>query len=183
MNLLVLFHSSTGHVKTLANAIARGCESQGVEPLLRNPPALDGRDTSQLAVTKDELRNCSGLALGSPTRFGQMATPLKAFFETTSDLWISGDMIDKPAAVFGASSSLHGGNEALLLGMALPLLHHGMLVTGVPYTDPGLAQDRGGVTPYGPSLVENGTGHPHPHEIESAQALGRRLATLIKALA
>lgn len=183
MNLLILFHSSGGHVATLADAIAMGCEGQGVDARLRNPPALDGRETDYLTVTKDELRSCGGLALGSPTRFGQMATPLKAFFETTSDLWLSGELIDKPAGVFGASSSLHGGNEAVLLGMTLPLLHHGMLVTGVPYTDPGLAQDHGGVTPYGPSLVENHSNHPHPHEIASAKALGARLAKLIKALA
>ena len=105
---------------------------------------------------------------------------MKAFFETTSDLWLSGAMVDKPAGVFGASSSLHGGNEAVLLGMTLPLLHHGMLVTGIPYTQAGLNQTQGGGTPYGPTTVENGTGEPHPHELELAHHLGQRLAKLIK---
>lgn len=178
-SLLILFHSSTGNVAKLAEAIAKGSESQGVEALLRSPDT--GREGDYLTVTKDELRDCGGLALGSPARFGGMSSHLKAFFETTSDLWLSGAMVDKPAGVFGASSSLHGGNEAVLLGMAVPLLHHGMLVTGIPYTQPGLAQATGGGTPYGPTLVENATDEPHPHELELAQALGSRLAKLIKA--
>ncbi|MGB0966250.1 MAG: NAD(P)H-dependent oxidoreductase [Litorivicinus sp.] len=179
--LLVLFHSATGHVAQLAEKIAAGAESQGVEALLRNPET--GRETPYLTVTKDELRQCSGLALGSPARFGSMSSHLKAFFETTSDLWLSGAMIDKPAGVFGASSSLHGGNEVVLLGMALPLLHHGMLLTGVPYSEAGLNMQQGGGTPYGPSLVENDSNQPHPHELELAFNLGVRLAKLIKALA
>ena len=183
MNLLILFHSASGQVAHLAHAIAQGCENEGIEAVLRNPPMLDGRDTEFLPVTKDDLRQCAGLAIGSPSRFGTMSAAMKAFFETTSDLWLSGVMVDKPAAAFGASSSLHGGNEMVLLDQIIPLIHHGMLVTGVPYTDPALAQDHGGATPYGASLVENSTGHPHPHEIEAAQRLGARLAKLIKALA
>ena len=179
--LLVLFHSATGHVAQLAEKIAAGAESQGIEALLRNPET--GRETEYLTVTKDELRDCAGLALGSPSRFGGMSSHLKAFFETTSDLWLSGAMIDKPAGVFGASSSLHGGNEAVLLGMALPLLHHGMLVSGIPYSEAGLNSSVGGGTPYGASLVENDSTQPHSHELELAYAQGQRLAKLIKALA
>lgn len=178
--LLILFHSSTGHVERLALEIAKGAESVGTEAWLRTPDI--GRDTGYLSVSKQDLIDCGGLALGSPARFGSMSSHLKAFFETTSDLWLSGTMIDKPAAVFGASSSLHGGNEAVLLGMALPLIHHGMLFAGVPYTDPALNQQTGGVTPYGATLVENSTSEPHPHELEAAQRMGRRLAKLTQAL-
>lgn len=98
MQLLILFHSASGHVEHLAQAIARGCEREAVEAILRNPPMLDGRDTAHLTVTKDDLRQCNGLAIGSPSRFGTMSAAMKAFFETTSDLWLSGAMVDKPAA-------------------------------------------------------------------------------------
>lgn len=178
-SLLVLFHSSTGHVARLAEEIAAGCESQGIEAWLRSPDL--GRESDYLTVTKGELRACGGLAVGSPARFGGMSSHMKAFFETTSDLWLSGAMVDKPAGLFGASSSLHGGNEAVLLNMAIPLLHHGMLVTGIPYTEAGLAANTGGGTPYGPTVVENGQQKPHPHELELARNLGIRLAKLIKA--
>ena len=178
MALLIVFHSATGNVEKLALSIAEGAESQGIEAWLRTPPMP--RDSEYLTVTKDELRACQGLALGSPSRFGSMSSHMKAFFETTSDLWLSGAMVDKPAGVFGASSSLHGGNEAVLLGLTLPLLHHGMLVTGIPYTQAGLNQTQGGGTPYGPTTVENETGEPHSHELELAHHLGQRLARLIK---
>ena len=127
-----------------------------------------------LFATKDDLRNCDGLALGSPARFGTMAAPLKGFLETTSDLWLSGAMIDKPACVFASASSLHEGHEAVLQSMMTPLLHHGMVIMGCPYSDPGLAATEGGGTPYGPTHLDAQTLRPHEHDM--AVRLGERLA-------
>ena len=130
-------------------------------------------------VTLDELKNCAGLAMGSPCRFGMMAAPLKSFWEQTSMQWLSGDLIDKPACVFTSSSSLHGGNEATLLSMALPLLHHGMLLMGVPYSEPELHKTESGGTPYGASHVSGLKSTPELSEPEKqiCLTLGNRLAT------
>jgi NAD(P)H dehydrogenase (quinone) len=131
-------------------------------------------------ASKDDLRECAALAVGSPTRFGNMAAAMKAFWDSTSDLWLSGALIDKPAAVFTASASLHGGQESTLLTMMLPLLHHGMLIVGLPYSEPALVATTTGGTPYGPSHVA-GANDERPlsdHERELCMALGKRLARL-----
>ena len=183
--ILILFYSRNGHIASLAEAIAKGVEDAGGEAKLRTVPNLspafseasgDEFESEQgyLYATKTDLRECDGLALGSPSRFGTMAAPLKGFLETTSDLWLSGAMIDKPAAVFASASSLHGGHEAVLQSMMTPLLHHGMLVMGCPYSDPGLATTEGGGTPYGPTHLDADS--LRPHEEAMAHRLGQRLA-------
>ena len=183
--ILILFYSRSGHIASLAEAIAKGVEDAGGEAKLRTVPNLspafseasgDEFESEQgyLYATKTDLRECDGLALGSPSRFGTMAAPLKGFLETTSDLWLSGAMIDKPAAVFASASSLHGGHEAVLQSMMTPLLHHGMLVMGCPYSDPGLAMMEGGGTPYGPTHLDADS--LRPHEQSMAHRLGQRLA-------
>lgn len=183
--ILILFYSRSGHVAKLAEAIGEGVEQAGGEARLRSVPAVSphfseasSQDDLQcplgyLYATKEDLRACQGLALGSPSRFGTMAAPLKAFLETTSDLWLSGALIDKPAAVFTSASSLHGGHEAVLQSMMTPLLHHGLVVMGCPYTDPGLAATEGGGTPYGPSHLDSDV--LRPHEKDMAIRLGERL--------
>ena len=183
--ILILFYSRNGHIASLAEAIAKGVEDAGGEAKLRTVPNLspafseasgDEFESEQgyLYAKKTDLRECDGLALGSPSRFGTMAAPLKGFLETTSDLWLSGAMIDKPAAVFASASSLHGGHEAVLQSMMTPLLHHGMLVMGCPYSDPGLAMMEGGGTPYGPTHLDADS--LRPHEEAMAHRLGQRLA-------
>ena len=183
--ILILFYSRSGHIASLAEAIAKGVEDAGGEVKLRTVPNLspafsessgDEFESEQgyLYATKTDFRECDGLALGSPSRFGTMAAPLKGFLETTSDLWLSGAMIDKPAAVFASASSLHGGHEAVLQSMMTPLLHHGMLVMGCPYSDPGLAMMEGGGTPYGPTHLDADS--LRPHEEAMAHRLGLRLA-------
>ena len=183
--ILILFYSRSGHIASLAEAIAKGVEDAGGEAKLRTVPNLspafseasgDEFESEQgyLYATKTDLRECDGLALGSPSRFGTTAAPLKGLQETTSDLWLSGAMIDKPAAVFASASSLHGGHEAVLQSMMTPLLHHGMLVMGCPYSDPGLAMMEGGGTPYGPTHLDADS--LRPHEQSMAHRLGQRLA-------
>ena len=134
-------------------------------------------------ATHEDLRECSGLILGSPTRFGNMAAPMKFFLDGTSALWVSGALADKPAAVFTSTQSLHGGQEATLLSMMIPLLHHGMVLVGLPYTEGGLTETRGGGTPYGAShFAGAGAGELSPVERDLARALGARVATLASRL-
>lgn len=132
----------------------------------------------------DDLRQCAGLVLGSPTRFGNMAAPLKYFIDQTSDLWLSGAMIDKPAGVFTSTSSLHGGQESTLLSMQLPLLHHGMLIVGLPYSETGLMSTNSGGSPYGASHWAGAQGNREPDDTELGlcRALGRRVALLSEQL-
>mgnify|MGYP001067729492 CR=1 FL=1 len=183
-SILILFYSRTGHVAQMAEAVGRGVEKAGGTAILRTVPALTAHyeqatgdslesDNGYLYVTKDDLREADGLALGSPSRFGTMAAPLKGFFETTSDLWLSGALIDKPAAVFASASSLHGGHEVVLQSMLTPLLHHGMVVMGCPYSDPGLSATEGGGTPYGPTHLDAES--LRAHEEGMASRLGERL--------
>lgn len=183
--VLILYYSRNGHTAALANEVRHGVALVGdCEAQLRTVPPLDGDDRGAPAsgppyASKDDLRNCDALALGSPTRFGAMATPLKAFFDTTSDLWLSGAMIDKPAIVFTSSNSLHGGQESTLLSMMVPLLHHGMLVLGVPYSEAALMNTASGGSPYGASHVAKAGDSIvslTSHEQEIARAVGRRLA-------
>ncbi|WP_086482028.1 NAD(P)H:quinone oxidoreductase [Oceanospirillum sanctuarii] len=188
--VLVLYYSRHGATRTMAEAIARGIESvSGVEARLRTVPEISAEceavsDTipaeGDLYCTDEDLRQCSGLVLGSPTRFGTMAAPLKYYLETTSNLWMNGALIDKPAAAFTSTASLHGGQEATLLSMMVPLLHHGMILAGIPYSQTGLLETRTGGTPYGASHVagKSGENPVDPTELELCVAQGKRVAEL-----
>lgn len=188
--ILILYYSRYGATEEMARLIARGVEEvDGMQARVRTVPAVstvceateDEIPTSgDPYATLDDLRECCGLALGSPTRFGNMAAPLKYFLDTTSSLWLEGGLINKPAAVFTSTSSLHGGQETTLLSMMLPLLHHGMLIAGLPYSETELLTTRTGGTPYGPSHFA-GTDSKLPLSDEEASlchALGNRLATI-----
>lgn len=162
--ILILYYSRHGATEKLARFIAKGVELGGCEAIIRTVPELtphnesdntNGRRQGPPFVTADDLAGCSGLALGSPTRFGGIAAPLKYFLDSTSDIWIKGLLIDKPACVFTSSSSMHGGQESTLLSMMVPLLHHGMLLCGLPYSEPKLHTTQTGGTPYGVSHVDN----------------------------
>ncbi|MGQ3892770.1 NAD(P)H:quinone oxidoreductase [Legionella sp. CNM-4043-24] len=186
--ILILYYSRNGSTAQLAQQIARGVEHvDGIEARLRTvPPVSTVCEATESAVpeqgapyvTLDDLRDCSGLALGSPTRFGNMAAPLKYFLDTTAALWLAGDLIDKPACVFTSTSSMHGGQESTLLSMMLPLMHHGMILLGIPYSEAALNNTQTGGTPYGVSHV-TGVGGDMPlsaDEISLARSLGKRLA-------
>jgi len=182
--LVVLYYSRHGSTQALARQIARGISSiPDCEAILRTVPDIHGEidGTDDPFVTLDELRECDGLALGSPSWFGNMAAPLKHFWDQTTSLWLSGDLIDKPACVFTASSTLHGGQESTLQTMMLPLFHHGMLVMGIPYSEPELHTSLSGGTPYGASHVSHHT-KLTDEECELAQKLGKRLATTARRL-
>jgi NAD(P)H dehydrogenase (quinone) len=190
--VLVLYYSRHGATEKLAQHIARGAEQAGVEARLRTVPAVsavceatadDIPENGALYATEDDLRHCAGLVMGSPTRFGNMAAPLKYFLDGTSGLWMSGALIGKPAALFTSSASLHGGQESTLLTMMMPLLHHGMLITGIPYSEAALSATQSGGTPYGASHVAGQNGRPVDEtELELAAALGKRVAILSKQL-
>jgi NAD(P)H dehydrogenase (quinone) len=191
--VLVLYYSRNGATAAMARQIARGVEEGGLEARLRTVPAVstvceatadsipnDGPPYASL----DDLRECAALALGSPTRFGNMAAALKYFLDGTSELWMSGALVGKPAGVFTSTGSLHGGQETTLVSMMLPLLHHGMLVAGIPYSESELLTTDSGGTPYGASHVAGADGsRPHTDaERHLCRALGRRLATLARRL-
>jgi NAD(P)H dehydrogenase (quinone) len=193
--VLVLYYSRGGHTRAMAEMVARGVSSvQGMAARLRTVPAVsadceqsapDIPNDGPLYCEQDDLRQCRGLVLGSPTRFGNMAAPLKFFIDQSSDLWLSGALIDKPAAVFTSTSSLHGGQESTLLSMQLPLLHHGMLVLGLPYSESGLMSSCSGGTPYGAS---HWAGPDNARALDDSEAslcraLGRRVALLCQRLA
>ena len=191
--ILVLFYSRNGSTSEMARQIARGIEQGGLEARLRTVPAISAEceavapaipDDGAMYASLDDLKNCSGLALGSPTRFGNMAAPLKYFLDGTSNLWLTGALVGKPAGVFTSTASLHGGQESTLLSMLLPLMHHGMLVTGLPYSESALLETAGGGTPYGASHHAGADGKREldPHEITLCRALGQRLANTAKAL-
>ena len=185
--ILVLYYSRNGSTRDMARQIARGIEQGGMEARLRTVPAISTECEAvapaipvegALYASLDDLKNCSGLALGSPTRFGNMAAPLKYFLDGTSNLWLTGALVGKPAGVFTSTASLHGGQETTLLSMLLPLMHHGMLVTGLPYSESALLQTTAGGTPYGPSHHAGADGKRglDEHEIALCRALGQRLA-------
>jgi NAD(P)H dehydrogenase (quinone) len=194
-DILVLYYSRSGHTAQLARLIARGIEEvPGMRARLRQvPPVAPVTEVAQPPepedgapyVQKQDLLDCIGLAMGSPTRFGNMAAPLKYFLDSTGAEWASGTLVGKPAALFTSTSTMHGGQESTLLSMALPLLHHGMLLLGVPYTEPALTATQSGGTPYGASHVTGAKGdNPiSEHERELARALGRRLADVARRLA
>lgn len=186
--ILVLYYSRTGSVAQLAQYIARGvAHVGGIEARLRTVPPVSATcevvdkaipDSGAPYATLDDLRYCHGLALGSPTRFGNMAAPLKYFLDSTSSLWLAGDLVGKPGCVFSSSASMHGGQETTLLSMMLPLLHQGMILVGLPYSEPSLNDTISGGTPYGVTHV-SGVANDHPiseDEINLAKHLGERLA-------
>jgi NAD(P)H dehydrogenase (quinone) len=192
--ILILYYSRTGGTAEMARQVARGVEEiASMTARLRTVPPVSTvceavEDDMPIVgppyASLDDLRECAGLALGSPTRFGSMAAPLKYFLDSTSGLWLAGTLSGKPAAVFTSASTLHGGHESTLLSMMLPLLHHGMLLVGIPYTEPVLHDTRSGGTPYGPSHWSGS----EPKTVLSAEekqlcrAVGRRLAEIARRL-
>lgn len=187
--VLVLYYSRSGSVANLAIQVARGVEESGIEARVRTVPSVSANtEATEEAIpekgpvycTLEDLENCAALALGSPTRFGNMAAPMKYFLDTTTSLWLKGALVDKPAGVFTSTSSQHGGQETTLQTMMVPLLHHGMIITGLPYTEPALNRTHQGGTPYGPTHVAGSENRTELTENESqlARALGRRLGTL-----
>lgn len=189
-DILVLYYSHRGSVRALAERIARGIESvPGAQARLRTVPRVSTvceasadaiPDAGAPYVELADLEECAGLALGSPVRFGNMAAPMKYFWDSTIAAWQNGSLAGKPACVFTSSASQHGGNESTLLSMMLPLLHHGMLLAGLPFTEPDLAHTSTGGTPYGASRVAGNDGNSQLSETESrlAFAQGKRLANI-----
>ena len=190
--ILILFYSRDGSTAEMANLIARGVESvKGAEAELRTVPdvsAVCEKTASTIPAegaiyaTLDDLKGCDGLALGSPTRFGNMAAPLKYFLDSTTELWFSGVLSGKPAGVFTSTGSLHGGQETTLLSMILPLMHHGMLILGLPYSENALRETTSGGTPYGPSFHTGKDREMSAEEKKLCRVLGSRLANTALAL-
>jgi len=192
--VLVLYYSRSGATRAMARQIGRGLEQSGIEARLRTVPPVSAEheatgpaipDEGDIYCSIDDLKHCSGLALGSPTRFGNMAAPLKYFLDNTGSQWLSGDLIDKPASVFTSTGSMHGGQESTLLSMMLPLIHHGMVILGLPYSEPALMTTATGGTPYGPSHTAGPKSDQALSEDEKAlcQALGKRLGKIATQLA
>ncbi|RYZ72263.1 MAG: NAD(P)H:quinone oxidoreductase [Lysobacteraceae bacterium] len=192
--ILVLYYSRGGSVARLARQVARGVEEvPGMSARLRTVPPV-AAITQQASPPEPEegapyvhvrdLDECAGLVLGSPTRFGNMAAPLKHFIDGLGAEWASGTLVDKPAGVFTSTATQHGGQESTLLSMQIPLLHHGCVIVGIPFTEPALSTTRGGGTPYGASHVAGGDDDPQPSEDESvlARALGHRVARIARGL-
>lgn len=191
--ILVLYYSRHGSTAELARHICRGVESvAGVTARLRTVPGVTTTveaaapaipDSGPPYASYEDLKNCDGLILGSPTRFGNMAAPLKYFLDGSSSLWLAGSLVDKPAAVFTSTQTMHGGQETTLLSMMLPLLHHGMYLVGLPYTEAALNNTRSGGSPYGASHVVSAESGSPLQKLSSdeqvlAQLLGKRVATL-----
>lgn len=188
--ILVIYYSRYGNTKKMADLIARGINSiDGVSSMLRTVPDIsavteklenDIPESGAPYATLEDLENCNGLALGSPTRFGNMASPMKYFLDQTSKLWLAGSLINKPACVFTSTGSLHGGQETTLISMMLPLLHHGMMILGLPYSEPALNSTTAGGTPYGCSHLAGSSGNPLTQdEQDLCFAQGKRLAELV----
>lgn len=190
--VLVLYYSRNGSTKNLAHQIAQGIDKSGAQAVVRTVPSVSA-DThasspvvpndGDIYATEQDLLDCDGLIIGSPTRFGNMAAPLKYFLDSTSKLWLKGSLSGKPAAVFSSTSSLHGGQESTLLTMMLPLLHHGMLIVGLPYSEADLHTTTTGGTPYGATHLAND--HNTRLSVEEknlAQALGYRVADIAQRL-
>lgn len=189
-DVLVLYYSQHGSVKELARWIATGIEQvPGATARIRTVPKVSSvcesvaagiPDSGPPYVEATDLEECTGIAFGSPVRFGNMAAPLKYFVDSTAPQWLAGTLAGKPVAVFTSSSSMHGGQESSLLSMALPFLHHGMLLVGIPYTETALCLTQKGGTPYGASHVSGSEGNTlcSAEEVVLAQALGKRLAVI-----
>ncbi len=190
IKILVLYHSESGNLQSMATQIARGVDNvPQCEAIIKTVPAVSPTtqavdnpvpDSGAPYATLDDLANADGLLLGSPTRFGNMSAPLKAFLDSTTSAWFSGTLSGKPAGVFTSSGSMHGGQESTLLSMMLPLLHHGMLIVGIPYSEPQLVTTSRGGTPYGASHVAGAAGDVPLDDAEKqlCRALGTRVATI-----
>ena len=191
--ILILYFSKYGATELLAREIANGVDSvEGVIPKIRTVPSIpisnkknnNIPDQGPPYIEKQDLFDCDGLILGSPCRFGNMAAELKYFLDNTTNEWLNNALAEKPAGVFTSSGSMHGGQESTLLTMAIPLLHHGMLLTGIPFSEKGLSTTREGGTPYGPSHVSDETAQKSlsPVEASLARALGKRISKIAKQL-
>ena len=192
--ILILYYSTSGHTEKMAQYIARGVESvNGAEAILRTVPPVSTStqatdppipDAGAPYATLEDLERCDGLALGSPAYFGSMAAPLKHFWDSTSPLWLKGTLINKAASVFTTASTMHGGQEMALINMMVPLLHHGMAILGLPYSEPTLNSTTSGGTPYGASHYSGATNQLPLSQDEKAlcQAQGKRLATIASKL-
>jgi NAD(P)H dehydrogenase (quinone) len=191
--LLILFYSAGGSVRNIAHAIADGAEESNLNVKIRTVPKISTVTESvepnvpekdEIYCTKDDLINCSGLALGSPTRFGSMASPLKYFLDSTGDLWATNTLENKPGIVFTSTGSMHGGQEITQFNLLTYMLHNGMIILGSPYSISQLNETKSGGTPYGPSHVEsyNNSNKLTPHEYEIAKLTGFRIAKLITKL-
>jgi NAD(P)H dehydrogenase (quinone) len=188
--LLILFYSASGSVKNLAHAIADGAEESNIKVKIRTVPRVSSKnekidpsipDTGEIYCTKDDLINCGGMAIGSPTRFGSMASPMKYFLDSTGDLWATNALENKPGIAFTSTSSMHGGQESTLFNLITFMLHQGMLIAGTPYSVDELNKTKSGGTPYGPTHVENfnSSNELTKDEYEIARKTGIRLANLI----
>lgn len=188
--LLILFYSASGSVKNLAHAIADGAEESNIKVKIRTVPRVSSKnekvdpsipDTGEIYCTKDDLINCGGMAIGSPTRFGSMASPMKYFLDSTGDLWATNALENKPGIAFTSTSSMHGGQESTLFNLITFMLHQGMLIAGTPYSIDELNKTKSGGTPYGPTHVENfnSSNELTKDEYEIARKTGIRLANLI----
>jgi NAD(P)H dehydrogenase (quinone) len=195
-DILIVYYSRHGATAELARHAARGVETvTGCTATLRTVPPVSAEseravktvpDSGAPYATLDDLKRCDGLLLGSPTRFGNMAAPLKYFLDGTSSLWLDGSLSGKPAGVFSSSTTLHGGQESTLLTMSIPLLHHGMMLLGIPFTERAINQTRTGGTPYGATHVAGMASQPaalSADEIEIARALGKRVADVAATMA
>ena len=189
--LLILFYSSGGSTRKIAHAIADGAEEENLNVKIRTVPKVsslsektqdDVPEKGEVYCTKDDLINCSGLAIGSPTRFGSMASPLKYFLDSTGDLWASNSLENKPGMAFTSTGSMHGGQEITQFNLITYMLHHGMFIVGSPYSIDTLSKTKSGGTPYGPSHVEsfNNSNNLTPEEYDIAKKTGTRIAKLIK---
>ena len=194
IKVLVLYYSQSGSTRSLAHLIARGIEKQGAEAIIRTVPPVTAKVEAQhntipaegdLYANKQDLIDCDGLVVGSPTRFGNMASALKYFIDSTSEIWMNGQLADKPVSFFTSTGSLHGGQESTLLSMMNPFLHHGMLVCGLPYRETSLIHTRTGGTPYGVShwAGQHGEQAISEHERTLAIAQGERVARFARKLA
>ena len=188
--LLILFYSASGSVKNLAHAIADGAEESNIKVKIRTVPKVSSKnekvdpsipDTGEIYCTKDDLINCGGMAIGSPTRFGSMASPMKYFLDSTGDLWATNALENKPGIAFTSTSSMHGGQESTLFNLITFMMHQGMLIAGTPYSVDELNKTKSGGTPYGPTHVENfnSSNELTKDEYEIARKTGLRLANLI----
>ena len=191
--VLVLYYSVHGHTRAMAEHIAQGVEAAGLEARLRTVPKVSTNceatepaipNDGDIYCTEEDLKHCAGLVMGSPTRFGNMAAALKYFWDGTAAAWVNGDLINKPAGVFTSTGAMHGGQETTLISMMLPLLHHGMVLAGIPYSEPDLNATQSGGTPYGASHTA-GVKHSlslTPEETRLCIAQGKRVAALAKKL-
>ena len=183
MNVLIIYYSTNGSTKKMARLISRGVETVGgINSIIRTVESDDSvSSTGDVIVEKQDLINCSALIIGSPTHFGNMASPLKKFIDSTTAEWFNGTLVGKPAGVFTSTSSMHGGQETTLLSMMLPLLHHGMIISGIPYTEKNLSTTKTGGTPYGPSHVSFNSDNDITDEEKSICInFGKRIAELAK---